>query len=305
VTPGNDLRSFFNMLYGGEPEGSFAEVRYVRQHSTGMGQSWFGVRDSERWARAIEGLAKTDVYVGIAPRIRREGTKAAVERVHCLWADVDGLDGLDALREFTPLPAIVIRSGSPGSVHAYWPLLDPVGPDEAERGNRRIANAIGSDMKSTDAARILRPPGTSNFKHSPAASVVTARFEVEVFSYDQVVGDLDDPPARVARPVGPGPRGDEGIIGAQDAAVTLIERYSPETQLWSSGSGRLHGRCPFDFHDDRNPSFGLFDDGGYICSCGSGDIVRLFVQLRGEQFSNGNLPTYKRELRDELGLVAA
>lgn len=306
MTAQKQLRVFLNMLFGSEPAGSFAEIRYVRQHRGGMGQMFFGVRDVEQCARAIERLSKTDVYVGVAPRTERKGIKAAVARVHCLWADIDGAAALGALREFTPLPAIVIRSGSPDSVHAYWPLLDPVTPGQAEIGNRRLAHALGADMKSTDAARILRPPGTFNHKHSTPAPVTVAHFEVDVFDFENVVGALSDPPARpsrqVAKSAGDRHRDDDDL-GAQDAAVTLIERYSPETELWASGGGRLHGRCPFDHHEDRNPSFGLFDDGGYCCSCGSGDIVRLFVHLRGEVFADHRLPAYKRELHDELGVI--
>ena len=41
---------------------------------------------------------------------------------------------------------------------------EPAAPDEAERANRRPAHKLGADMSATDAARILRPPGTSNFK---------------------------------------------------------------------------------------------------------------------------------------------
>lgn len=299
------LRRFHNMLYGTEPVGSFAEIRYVRRHRGGMGQTFFDVREVAQWARAIERLAQTDVYIGVIPRVARRGDRGAVVRAHCLWADVDGAESLERARAFRPLPSVVVASGSPDCRHLYWPLLDAVGPNEAEIGNRRIAHAIGADMKSTDAARILRAPGTFNFKHSPPRPVEIVRGTDDVFTFDQVVGDLEDPPARGGRRPWPAPSSDGENVGDQDAAVTLIERYAPESQLWASGSGRLHGRCPFDFHEDRNPSFGLFPDGGYVCSCGSGDLVRLFVQLRGEAFRDSELPTYRRELQDELGLVGA
>jgi hypothetical protein len=296
------------MLYGTEPATSFAEIRHTR-HGRGMGQVFLGVREVEMWARTVEKLSGTgDVYVGVGPRTERNGTRDSVARLHVLWADIDTDDAIATLRTFEPAPSAVIWSGTPGHAQAYWALLDAVGPDEAERANRRIAHAIGADMKSTDAARILRPPGTFNYKRESPQPVRPARLDAEVFDYDVVVGNLADPPARQDRQRVELPRArvaDDDSPGAQDAAVALIGRYSPGAALRPSGNGRLHGNCPFEYHEDRNPSFGLFPDGGYICSCGTGDIVRLFTNLRGDVFTDRDLPRYRRELREELGLAVA
>ncbi|OJU83506.1 MAG: hypothetical protein BGO11_13370 [Solirubrobacterales bacterium 70-9] len=296
------------MLFGAEPAISFVEIRHTRQ-GRGMGQVFLGVREVEQWARTVEKLTGTgDVYVGVGPRTQRAGTRESVARLHVLWADIDTDDAVAALRTFEPAPPVVIRSGTPGHLQAYWPLRDAVGPDQAEIGNRRIAHAIGADMKSTDAARILRPPGTFNRKREIPQPVRAARLDAEVFDYEDIVGTLADPPARAQdrpRVELPRERVADDSPGAQDAAVALIGRYSPEADLRPSGNGRLHGSCPFEFHEDRNPSFGLFPDGGYICSCGTGDIVRLFVNLRGEQFTDRDLPRYRRELREDLGLAVA
>jgi hypothetical protein len=50
-------------------------------------------------------------------------------------------------------------------LHAYWPLRHPLAVDELEDANRRLAYALGADVGAvTNAAAILRPPGTLNFK---------------------------------------------------------------------------------------------------------------------------------------------
>jgi len=52
---------------------------------------------------------------------------------------------------------MVIASGTPGHVHAYWQLAAPIGVLELEQANRRLAHHLHGDLSSVDAARILRP----------------------------------------------------------------------------------------------------------------------------------------------------
>jgi hypothetical protein len=99
------------------------------------------------------------VYVGAAPRVRRNGTKDDVEPVWTLWTDADTPDAAGALRAFSPLPSIVIRSGTTDHLHAWRQLDGPLSSAAAVRASRRLALALGADRASTDAARIMRPPG--------------------------------------------------------------------------------------------------------------------------------------------------
>jgi hypothetical protein len=85
------LRLQLAMIAGGEPRGSYFELRWRRENSKGMGQDFISVREAPRAARAILNRGQMgDVYVGAAPRARELGTAAAVER---LWAS-----GLTATR---------------------------------------------------------------------------------------------------------------------------------------------------------------------------------------------------------------
>src|SRR5205823_5187201 len=116
------------------------------------------------------------------------GTAAAVEQVHCLWADLDGPEPLERLAAFRPRPSIEISSGSLDHGHAYWPLCQAISPQGAQRANRRLALALGADMAATDPARILRPAGTLNHKRDPPAEVTCTRLELDVFALGAVVG---------------------------------------------------------------------------------------------------------------------
>jgi hypothetical protein len=163
---------FFTALAGTAGRGELLELRYRLDDGQRMGQVFdrpTGLRGLA--TRAIALGRRTDVYVGCAPRTRRHGGRDAVRRAFVLWADCDGDAAVTALQDFDPAPAIVIASGSGSNCHAYWPLLDPIGADELERANRRLAHALGADPASADAARILRIPGTWSHKHQPPTPV--------------------------------------------------------------------------------------------------------------------------------------
>jgi hypothetical protein len=95
----------------------------------------------------------------------------------------------------------VVHTGSTDHAHVFWPLRESVSPKWSQRANRRLALALGADMVATDPARILRPAGTVNHKHSPPRPVVCTRLELDMFTVDQVVGGLPDSGHYAPRPV--------------------------------------------------------------------------------------------------------
>jgi RepB DNA-primase from phage plasmid len=98
-----------------------------------------------------------------------------VERVHVLFVDCDDEAAIDALEHFERAASMIVNSGR--GRHSYWSIFPPVSPDEAERANRRLAHALGADMRATDAARNLRPPRTFNFKSGEPAPVTLERLD--------------------------------------------------------------------------------------------------------------------------------
>ena len=196
------LRLQLAAIAGNEPAGSYIEIRPLEPAGR---QVFAGVRDLDGAAAAISALRdRHQVYVGAAPRVERRGNGEAIERVWCLWADCDGAEALQQLAAFVPLPSFVIRTGSDEHAHAYWPLRKPVAPEWAKRANRRLALALGADMKATDAVRVLRPACTLNHKHQPPQPVLCTRLELDVFTFERVVGGLPDdhdyaPPPRPAQ----------------------------------------------------------------------------------------------------------
>jgi hypothetical protein len=189
------------MFRGNEPDGGLLEVRYRRPGGCVRRLGFFSARDLRRLAAEIERVAcRADVWVGVNPRRevyrisdrQQSGGNDAIERCWTLHVDCDTEASCAEVPTFVPMAAVIVCSGR--GLHAYWPLRCPLTPEQAKRANRRLAHRLGADMAATDAARIMRPAATLNFKHDPPRSVVCERLEVVSYSPAEVVRDLPDPP---------------------------------------------------------------------------------------------------------------
>jgi hypothetical protein len=130
---------------------------------------------------------REEVYVGAAPRRGEDGTRAGVSRLLAIWADLDAKAGYtreSRIEQFAKLPdqpSIVVWTG--GGFHAYWLLKESAeGPEELSRAEcimRRIAEGLASDPVH-DRSRILRVPGTRNWKYSEPRPVVIEHFDPDL-----------------------------------------------------------------------------------------------------------------------------
>ena len=288
------LVKFLSALSGDEPRGGLIEVRY-REPGASMRQRF---HRSDRPELAVEIVLllsrRHDVYVGCAPRRQRWGGRRAIERAWVLWVDCDGAEASNRLAAFHPAPPIVVASGSGGNRHAYWPLREPVTPRAAEAANMRLALALGADPAATDAARILRPPHTRNFKHDPPAPVVLERLIDERHMAADLQRDLPALPKPSGRGPEPGPalsRGDPLRAIEPTVYVELL-------------TGQRVGRdrkvaCPF--HEDATPSLHVYEtvEGGWFCfSCRRGTSV---YDLAGPLWGLDTRGRAFLELRRRLG----
>lgn len=265
---------FWSALYGSEPATSLVELRYRIPDVVGMRQEWFAASQSEI-PRAVRRLAtlreRTDVYFGVAPRTERSGSAAAVPHSHVLWADCDTPAAMAALKTFDPAPALVIASG--GGQHAYWPLQDPLETRWIEQANRRVAFALGADLKATDAARILRPPGTCNHKYDPPSLVRLEVLRPLVYDVRQVVSALPDPPGEIRRParknrvVRPHDSTDHEFLLSLEPRV-YVERLTGEEV-------RRDGKTCCPIHQEADPSLQVYAGSkGWFCyGCRAGGSV--------------------------------
>jgi hypothetical protein len=280
---------FAGALYRLAPAGSLVEIRF--RVGEGMGRRFVEVDRLGRLVGTVLSLAaRTDVYVGVIPRRRRGGGRRdLVECAGVLWVDCDSSESVEALRRFRPMPAMVVGSGSNQNCHAYWFLDEPAELDAIERINRRLAGALDADLRCAEAARILRPVGSVNRKHSPPIAVRLLRLaEHERAAITELEQRLpaDPSPAVVRAPRSRHP-------GAGPDRLELI----PPREYFERLTGRPVGRsgkalCPF--HEDRRPSLHVYEQPGqgwYCFGCGRGgsavDLAALLWQRdpRGRDFA--------------------
>jgi hypothetical protein len=286
-----DLVRFLELLHARD---GLIEVRY-RVPGGGMSQRFHRADRPELAAELVLLLAQShDVYFGCAPRARRWGGRRAIRRVWSLWVDCDGPEASARLADFEPQAPIVVRSGSAENRHAYWPLTEPMPPRAAESANNRLALALGADRAATDAARILRPPHTQNFKHEPPTPVVLERLVEERQMADAILRGLPELPTRrrARREPGPGLQRDDPLRAIEPAVyVELLTRQRVGRDR------KVH--CPF--HEDASPSLHVYEtpEGGWYCfSCKRGTSVydlagplwglrtrgREFIELRRQLY---------------------
>ena len=122
-----------------------------------------------------------DVYFGVNPRTGNGGKKENVHYLSAFHAEIDyGVIGhkkespnttyeeaLNIIQSFNPEPTVIIHSG--GGFHCYWVLCNPVkvsdsGVDVLESINKSLSQKLGGDPGTHDISRVLRIPGTFNFK---------------------------------------------------------------------------------------------------------------------------------------------
>ncbi|WP_319406215.1 phage/plasmid primase, P4 family [uncultured Desulfosarcina sp.] len=145
-----------------------------------------------------------EVYFGINPRVGQASGEKNIHYLSSFHAEVDyGQaghkkkpeydtydDALAAIIAFEIPPTIVIHSG--GGFHCYWVLNTPanvseIGLNNLENVNRAILVKIHADVGTHNINRILRVPGTFNFKlpgnHRPVDIVMDSgpTYELNTF----------------------------------------------------------------------------------------------------------------------------
>jgi hypothetical protein len=253
----HEAELYLHMLTLHAPAHALLDVRYRIAGPT-LGRLFLGT-EVRHAARLLVRIARErDVYLGVAPRMRRRGTRQDLAPTSLLWADCDGPQALTTLQAFRPQPSMLIASGSPAHAHAYWPLSEPLPLQELEQANRALASALGADSKCADAARILRPPGTRNFKYTPPRLVHVLHYNEERHEPAEILADLPVLEHRPAAEVRQANQSCDPLLSIPPARYVevLLGQQVPRSR-------KLH--CPF--HADGTPSLHVYPtpEQGWTC----------------------------------------
>ncbi|WP_121247245.1 CHC2 zinc finger domain-containing protein [Solirubrobacter pauli] len=281
------LHAYLAML-GGDGQG-WLEVRYRTRR--GMRTLFYPARGrSRQLAAMIRRVSEhSDVYIGCAIRGERAGDKDAVAGSWVAWAELDTKDAINRLASFTPAPTMLISSGTPGHMHAYWALTERASADAIEDANKRLAYAVGGDPVCFDSTRILRPPATRNHKHTPALPVqLEEACAARRYSLEELIDGLELPPA----PVTPGIGGERTHVEDDADLLTISPDVYVPALTGVSEIGRSRKIC-CPIHKERTPSLHVYpsaEQGWFCFGCRRGgsifDLASYLWQLdtKGPEF---------------------
>jgi AAA domain/RepB DNA-primase from phage plasmid len=196
-------------------------------HQAGAYGYWWTLEDKQStWWQTSQPAAipngQRNVYFGVHPTATSatQFSRSQIDTiaaVNCLFAEFDAKDfggdkagALAHIRELEPAASVIIDSG--GGYHCYWLLDRPwllETADDRKRASKLQAAWVllmGGDTQSKDLARVLRVPGTHNYKYSPPRDVqfvacnLDERWELETLAAMAQPFVESDRPAPAALP---------------------------------------------------------------------------------------------------------
>ena len=286
--------AYLEVLARDASRGELLELRY-RLPRGRMAKRFFPAESPAGLVEAVARLGlRADAYVGCALRQSAVVGHAFAARV--VWADCDTVEAVERLAVFEPEPTMVVRSGARGGRHAYWAVDEPMRADAVEAANARLALALGADSACCDAGRILRPPGTRNFKYDPPADVRLELLErARTYPLVEITSDLPVVPER------PTPR-HPTTRRLNDPLLAV-----PPAEYVSALLGvrvPRHGKVCCPFHEDEDPSLHVYREPGRGWFCFScrrgGSVYDLAADLWGEETRGPGVRALRRRLSATL-----
>ena len=206
---------------------------------------------------------------------------------------------VDRLRDFRHRPSMIVLSGTPGTLTRTSPCPRR-SPSRARAANRRLAHALGGDLASVDAARILQAAVLVEPQALAAGASRADRARPgAAYDLDELVDGLDDPPGPPARRARERRRTGshrDRPAAPRDPCRRLRARL---TGVTPDRAGKIH--CPF--HEDRTPSLQLYDDGTWYCfgACQAGGSIFDFAARAWRMARKGrDFLELRERLADEL-----
>ncbi|MBF0490942.1 MAG: hypothetical protein HQL15_10125, partial [Candidatus Omnitrophica bacterium] len=177
----NAVKVFMDVTIPDLQDREWIEIRLLPSNpeSQFKTKSYFFASKEEalKWFEGFQKIQPTNcsVTMGVTPRNKHKGSKDAVSRIQVLFADLDAKDFpggkqemLERLKVF-PIPCTA-RVDSGNGFHVYWSLIEPLVINGVETINcieeylKAFVKALGSDPSVAEIARVMRMPGTINFK---------------------------------------------------------------------------------------------------------------------------------------------
>lgn len=251
VATQTDLAEFLAMLHRG------GTWRYWWT-APGRRSTWFKVDELQPLPKG-----NVNIYFGVhpsaeIPKTDGEGSPkkpesvrsriATIEAVNCLFGEFDAKDfeggkpaALTHILRLPRKPTAIVDSG--GGWHVYWILRIPILISDGATRERlcrlqaRWVEFVGSDPGAKDLARVLRVPGTLNYKYDPPRPVEFHRLDWEcLYDLDELEQLL---PADLPGPARPSARREPGEFEPNTVDYWLDQALSKYPDLRNEGGAWL------------------------------------------------------------------
>ncbi len=279
-----ELLAYLQVLARDANPRQFFDVRHITRDGL-MRRRFISVLQINQAVRLITHNAPfTDVYVGVVLRDGARSGSNVISGSRLLYIECDHPDARSSLEGFACLPSMIVTSGSPGHLHAYWSLRELASVRQVQSANRRLALALHGDPVSVDIARLLRPPESMNHKHDPPLPVRLIRSDRHVdYELSRLTAELPpDPRPRQQTLDHRGSPHNTGRTSLDRAllAIPAVEYVRVLADREPDRAGKV--LCPF--HEDTDPSLQLYPDGTFYCfgrcgdrACGKGGTIFDFA----------------------------
>jgi len=195
--------------------------------TTSKQSMWFAI--TQPADIAVSWLKQMDFYYTVNPlgahadrSVHHKSGNDDVVAVNCLIAEFDDKDyagnATGHAQTLEPAPSVIIHSG--GGVHCYWLLDAPfLAPDRPARNRiadieKRWNTHIGGSVGVNDIARVLRIPGSLNFKYTPARPATICDWHLDrLYNLADLEALLPPPAATItAGPAVPNSMADQELL---------------------------------------------------------------------------------------------
>lgn len=143
-------------MFAEQPQG-YIFIAWKEQSGKWHDRSFKSVSEAESFVATLQDC---DIYFSPTTYSREERKKPYVQPSKWLWQDLDAVDP----RTISPKPTIAWES-SPGRYQALWKMDEIHSPAETEAINKRLAQQVKADHGSWILTKVLRIPGTKNYKY--------------------------------------------------------------------------------------------------------------------------------------------
>gem|GEM_PF-2463770 len=140
-------------------------LAFPTKNGGGHAVSFFGKLTPENIEKIFRyNTSKYEIAMQINSSVSEARGSEYITKVNALFVDIDSGDyDVEKLKALSVKPHFIVAT-SPSRCHVYW-LIDGCVVEKFSKHQKALAVLLGGDEKVCDLARLMRLPGTINWKH--------------------------------------------------------------------------------------------------------------------------------------------